>query len=202
MIAEFAENIPMNVQRTPHVTRRRKFSNDTICTRGLLLFFLLLTVFSSLFYRTVDNSTQVQLIGFYNSPLALLSSPFSSIKKTEGDEILRQQLYSFRYGGTPVLQYLLHLNINLLNLFLSCNIFETPTLRVCPTIDHEINILFVTGSNNNKSSTLPLSYRYCNERPSNKDRDGYYSDRNEIIRETRERDAERERGYLSDYNSR
>ncbi|XP_043277987.1 protein still life, isoform SIF type 1 isoform X3 [Venturia canescens] len=56
--------------------------------------------------------------------------------------------------------------------------------------------------NNNKSSTLPLSYRYCNERPTNRDRDGYYSDRNEIIRESRERDAERERGYLSDYNSR
>ncbi|XP_076397977.1 guanine nucleotide exchange factor still life isoform X9 [Megachile rotundata] len=66
----------------------------------------------------------------------------------------------------------------------------------------------------NKSSTLPLSYRYCNERQNSKDRDGYYSDRNEIIREKRERDRERERerererdidrdrGYLSDYNSR
>ncbi|XP_034940458.1 protein still life, isoform SIF type 1 isoform X1 [Chelonus insularis] len=56
-------------------------------------------------------------------------------------------------------------------------------------------------SNSSKSSTLPLSYRYCNERQNSKDRDGYYSDRNEIIREKRERDAERERGYLSDYNS-
>ncbi|KAK0177568.1 hypothetical protein PV328_001608 [Microctonus aethiopoides] len=54
-------------------------------------------------------------------------------------------------------------------------------------------------SNPNKSSTLPLSYRYCNERQNSKDRDGYYSDRNEIIK--REREAERERGYLSDYNS-
>ncbi|CAK9806660.1 Protein still life, isoform SIF type 1 [Anthophora plagiata] len=56
--------------------------------------------------------------------------------------------------------------------------------------------------NSNKSSTLPLSYRHCNERQSSKDRDGYYSDRNEIIREKRDRDADRERGYLSDYNSR
>ncbi|XP_011302498.1 protein still life, isoform SIF type 1 isoform X5 [Fopius arisanus] len=56
-------------------------------------------------------------------------------------------------------------------------------------------------SNSNKSSTLPLSYRYCNERQNSKDRDGYYSDRNEIIREKRDREAERERGYLSDYNS-
>ncbi|XP_020706936.2 protein still life, isoform SIF type 1 isoform X4 [Athalia rosae] len=56
--------------------------------------------------------------------------------------------------------------------------------------------------NSNKSSTLPLSYRYCNERQNSKDRDGYYSDRNEIIREKRERDADRDRGYLSDYNSR
>ncbi|XP_078039922.1 guanine nucleotide exchange factor still life isoform X3 [Augochlora pura] len=55
---------------------------------------------------------------------------------------------------------------------------------------------------NNKSSTLPLSYRYCNERQNSKDRDGYYSDRNEMVREKRERDVDRDRGYLSDYNSR
>ncbi|XP_029155377.1 protein still life, isoform SIF type 1 isoform X3 [Nylanderia fulva] len=58
-------------------------------------------------------------------------------------------------------------------------------------------------SSSNKSSTLPLSYRYCNERQNSKDsRDGYYSDRNEIVREKRERDPDRDRGYLSDYNSR
>ncbi|XP_031784765.1 protein still life, isoform SIF type 1 isoform X4 [Nasonia vitripennis] len=57
-------------------------------------------------------------------------------------------------------------------------------------------------SANNKSSTLPQSYRYCNERQNSKDRDGYYSDRNEIIREKRERELDRDRGYLSDYNSR
>ncbi|XP_020288814.1 protein still life, isoform SIF type 1 isoform X3 [Pseudomyrmex gracilis] len=59
-------------------------------------------------------------------------------------------------------------------------------------------------SSSNKSSTLPLSYRYCNERQNSKDRDGYYSDRNEVAREKRERDSERDRdrGYLSDYNSR
>lgn len=69
---------------------------------------------------------------------------------------------------------------------------------------HKINCtnnVSLTGSVSNKSSTLPLSYRYCNERQNSKDRDGYYSDRNEIIREKREREAERERGYLSDYNS-
>ncbi|XP_048264607.1 protein still life, isoform SIF type 1 isoform X3 [Bombus terrestris] len=54
----------------------------------------------------------------------------------------------------------------------------------------------------NKSSTLPLSYRYCNERQNSKDRDGYYSDRNEMIREKRDREIDRDRGYLSDYNSR
>lgn len=41
------------------------------------------------------------------------------------------------------------------------------------------------------------------ERPNSsaaRDREGYYSDRNELIRE-RERERERERGYLSDHNS-
>jgi len=62
--------------------------------------------------------------------------------------------------------------------------------------------VMITGSSSNKSSTLPLSYRYCNERQNSKDRDGYYSDRNEMVREKRERDSDRDRGYLSDYNSR
>lgn len=69
----------------------------------------------------------------------------------------------------------------------------------CNNGDVDIKKFHVIGSNPNKSSTLPLSYRYCNERQNSKDRDGYYSDRNEIIK--REREAERERGYLSDYNS-
>lgn len=34
-----------------------------------------------------------------------------------------------------------------------------------------------------------------------RERDGYYSDRNELVRE-RERERERERGYLSDHNTR
>lgn len=63
-------------------------------------------------------------------------------------------------------------------------------------------IIVIAGSSSNKSSTLPLSYRYCNERQNSKDRDGYYSDRNEMVREKRERDSDRDRGYLSDYNSR
>ncbi|XP_023316626.1 protein still life, isoform SIF type 1 isoform X1 [Trichogramma pretiosum] len=56
-------------------------------------------------------------------------------------------------------------------------------------------------SSANKSSTLPQSYRYCTERQNSRDRDGYYSDRNEIMRERRERDYDRDRGYQSDYNS-
>lgn len=57
------------------------------------------------------------------------------------------------------------------------------------------------GANGNKSSTLPQSYRYINERQNSKDsRDGYYSDRNDLIRERRDRELDRDRGYLSDYN--
>ncbi|XP_047020243.1 protein still life, isoform SIF type 1 isoform X3 [Helicoverpa zea] len=52
-----------------------------------------------------------------------------------------------------------------------------------------------------RSSTLPLPHRLGVERQhsARSDRDGYYSDRNELMRE-RERD--RERGYLSDHNTR
>lgn len=59
------------------------------------------------------------------------------------------------------------------------------------------------SSASTKSSTLPLSHRLSIERPNSstaRDREGYYSDRNELIRE-RERERERERGYLSDHNS-
>ncbi|CAK1604222.1 unnamed protein product [Parnassius mnemosyne] len=51
-----------------------------------------------------------------------------------------------------------------------------------------------------RSSTLPMPHRLGVERQHNvkSDRDGYYSDRNELMRE-RERD--RERGYLSDHNT-
>ncbi|XP_060516827.1 protein still life, isoform SIF type 1 isoform X3 [Cylas formicarius] len=52
----------------------------------------------------------------------------------------------------------------------------------------------------NKSSTLPLNHRLATSRERDRDRDGYYSDRNELLRE-REKDRERERGYLSDHNS-
>ncbi|XP_026485958.2 protein still life, isoform SIF type 1 isoform X3 [Vanessa tameamea] len=51
-----------------------------------------------------------------------------------------------------------------------------------------------------RSSTLPLPHRLAERpHPSRADRDGYYSDRNELMRE-RERD--RDRGYLSDHNTR
>ncbi|KAJ8918396.1 hypothetical protein NQ315_008092 [Exocentrus adspersus] len=56
----------------------------------------------------------------------------------------------------------------------------------------------------NKSSTLPLSHRLSassrDRLDRDRERDGYYSDRNELLRE-REKERERERGYLSDHNS-
>ncbi|RZC34720.1 still life, isoform SIF type 1, partial [Asbolus verrucosus] len=53
----------------------------------------------------------------------------------------------------------------------------------------------------NKSSTLPLSHRLgAAARERDRERDGYYSDRNELLRE-REKERDRERGYLSDHNS-
>ncbi|KAB0802285.1 hypothetical protein PPYR_04471 [Photinus pyralis] len=62
-----------------------------------------------------------------------------------------------------------------------------------------------SSSSINKSSTLPLSHRLSVDRSSggrerDRDRDGYYSDRNELLRE-REKERERERGYLSDHNT-
>ncbi|KAM8710411.1 hypothetical protein ACLKA7_017090 [Drosophila subpalustris] len=57
---------------------------------------------------------------------------------------------------------------------------------------------------NAKSSTLPLPphrpLSTIRDKERDRDRDGYYSDRNELIRE-RERDRERDRGYLSDHNA-
>lgn len=53
-----------------------------------------------------------------------------------------------------------------------------------------------------KSSTLPLPHQrpqIINREQRDRERDGYYSDRNELIRE---RERERDRGYLSDHNSR
>lgn len=55
-----------------------------------------------------------------------------------------------------------------------------------------------SSSASTKSSTLPLSHRLSLERPGSaaRDREGYYSDRNELMRE-----RERDRGYLSDHNT-
>lgn len=61
--------------------------------------------------------------------------------------------------------------------------------------------LFPTA--NAKSSTLPLPphrpLSTIRDKERDRDRDGYYSDRNELIRE---RERERDRGYLSDHNAR
>ncbi|XP_069967268.1 protein still life, isoform SIF type 1 isoform X15 [Bactrocera oleae] len=55
-----------------------------------------------------------------------------------------------------------------------------------------------------KSSTLPLPphrpLSTLRDKERDRERDGYYSDRNELIRE-RERERERDRGYLSDHNT-
>ncbi|XP_020713889.1 protein still life, isoform SIF type 1 isoform X8 [Ceratitis capitata] len=55
-----------------------------------------------------------------------------------------------------------------------------------------------------KSSTLPLPphrpLSMLRDKERDRERDGYYSDRNELIRE-RERERERDRGYLSDHNT-
>lgn len=65
--------------------------------------------------------------------------------------------------------------------------------------------IFEGPTPSNKSSTLPLPphrpLTACNEKERDRERDGYYSDRNELVRE-RERERERDRGYLSDHNSR
>ncbi|CAH1128391.1 unnamed protein product [Ceutorhynchus assimilis] len=50
-----------------------------------------------------------------------------------------------------------------------------------------------------KSTTLPFNQR-LGLRERDRERDGYYSDRNELLRE-REKDRERDRGYLSDHNA-
>uniref|UniRef100_A0A182SCY9 Uncharacterized protein n=1 Tax=Anopheles maculatus TaxID=74869 RepID=A0A182SCY9_9DIPT len=73
-------------------------------------------------------------------------------------------------------------------------------------VPRNLSTLKVKARGSAKSSTLPLPHRLGgNERPvtvreRDRDRDGYYSDRNELIRE-RERDRDRDRGYLSDHNS-
>ncbi|XP_050309529.1 protein still life, isoform SIF type 1 isoform X3 [Anthonomus grandis grandis] len=51
-----------------------------------------------------------------------------------------------------------------------------------------------------KSTTLPYNQRMGLIRERDRERDGYYSDRNELSRE-REKERERERGYLSDHNT-
>ncbi|XP_046808141.1 protein still life, isoform SIF type 1 isoform X4 [Lucilia cuprina] len=46
----------------------------------------------------------------------------------------------------------------------------------------------------------PFPMRRLRDKERDRERDGYYSDRNELVRE-RERERERERGYLSDHNT-
>ncbi|ERL83615.1 hypothetical protein D910_00739, partial [Dendroctonus ponderosae] len=77
-------------------------------------------------------------------------------------------------------------------------ILSSPRVSPGPTPEAHITRGKVTGPTSSasmRSSTLPYNQRMgVRER----ERDGYYSDRNEL---SREREKERERGYLSDHNA-
>lgn len=70
-------------------------------------------------------------------------------------------------------------------------------VKLIPSLWH------IPSAANSKSSTLPLPphrpLSTIRDKERDRDRDGYYSDRNELIRE---RERERDRGYLSDHNAR
>ena len=96
------------------------------------------------------------------------------------------------------------LGANPFRIFLGEINFDKAEAPICMcSVVHFSCFSFITFTGSAKSSTLPLPHRLGgNERPvtvreRDRDRDGYYSDRNELIRE-RERDRDRDRGYLSD----
>ncbi|XP_024876865.1 protein still life, isoform SIF type 1 isoform X2 [Temnothorax curvispinosus] len=140
-------------------------------------------------------------------------------RRCNGGQTYQQSMQSVSTPGSPTSRLLLEYEMHLRNTLAkgmdaesySLRTFEALLTQSMENLEFAENIPLNVQrtphasrrrSSSNKSSTLPLSYRYCNERQNSKDRDGYYSDRNEMVREKRERDAERDRGYLSDYNSR
>ncbi|XP_011061096.1 PREDICTED: protein still life, isoform SIF type 1 isoform X6 [Acromyrmex echinatior] len=140
-------------------------------------------------------------------------------RRCNGGQTYQQSMQSVSTPGSPTSRLLLEYEMHLRNTLAkgmdaesySLRTFEALLTQSMENLEFAENIPLNVQrtphasrrrSNSNKSSTLPLSYRYCNERQNSKDRDGYYSDRNEMVREKRERDLDRDRGYLSDYNSR
>ncbi|XP_018352401.1 PREDICTED: protein still life, isoform SIF type 1 isoform X1 [Trachymyrmex septentrionalis] len=140
-------------------------------------------------------------------------------RRCNGGQTYQQGMQSVSTPGSPTSRLLLEYEMHLRNTLAkgmdaesySLRTFEALLTQSMENLEFAENIPLNVQrtphasrrrSNSNKSSTLPLSYRYCNERQNSKDRDGYYSDRNEMVREKRERDSDRDRGYLSDYNSR
>ncbi|KAL6255122.1 hypothetical protein P5V15_013452, partial [Pogonomyrmex californicus] len=140
-------------------------------------------------------------------------------RRCNGGQTYQQNMQSVSTPGSPTSRLLLEYEMHLRNTLAkgmdaesySLRTFEALLTQSMENLEFAENIPLNVQrtphasrrrSSSNKSSTLPLSYRYCNERQNSKDRDGYYSDRNEMVREKRERDSDRDRGYLSDYNSR
>ncbi|XP_025074786.1 protein still life, isoform SIF type 1 isoform X3 [Pogonomyrmex barbatus] len=140
-------------------------------------------------------------------------------RRCNGGQTYQQNMQSVSTPGSPTSRLLLEYEMHLRNTLAkgmdaesySLRTFEALLTQSMENLEFAENIPLNVQrtphasrrrSSSNKSSTLPLSYRYCNERQNSKDRDGYYSDRNEMVREKRERDPDRDRGYLSDYNSR
>ncbi|XP_043789775.1 protein still life, isoform SIF type 1 isoform X10 [Apis laboriosa] len=139
-------------------------------------------------------------------------------RRCNGSQAYQQQnMQSVSTPGSPTSRLLLEYEMHLRNTLAkgmdaesySLRTFEALLTQSMEDLEFAKNIPLNTQrtphvsrrrSSSNKSSTLPLSYRY--ERQNSKDRDGYYSDRNEMIREKRDREIDRDRGYLSDYNSR
>ncbi|KAK1123241.1 hypothetical protein K0M31_008872 [Melipona bicolor] len=124
-----------------------------------------------------------------------------SLRRCNGGQPYQQQnMQSVSTPGSPTSRLLLEYEMHLRNTLAKGMDAESYSLRTFEALLTQS--MEDLGSSSNKSSTLPLSYRYSNERQNSKDRDGYYSDRNEMIREKRDREIDRDRGYLSDYNSR
>ncbi|KAJ8968878.1 hypothetical protein NQ317_018634, partial [Molorchus minor] len=110
--------------------------------------------------------------------------------------------------GSPTSRLLLEYEMHLRNTLakgMDAESYSLHTFEALLTQSME-NLGPSSSASMNKSSTLPLSHRLnaaSRERLDRDrgERDGYYSDRNELLRE-REKERERERGYLSDHNSR